>query len=352
MRTGFRGPFNQAADGDRSMRGYPLVDAVTMKKNNSGTERARLTLKQKVVIILGPTGIGKTRLVLDLAQRVNGEIVSADSVQVYRYMDIGSAKPTAEERALVLHHLIDIVDPDEEFSAGRYRQEAQRAIESISGRKKPVLVSGGTGLYIKALIRGLSSQPQADEEFRRDLRLREAKEGKGYLYQQLIKSDPASAARIHPNDIFRTIRALEVYHLTGMPLSQLHGEHNFGESPYDCLQIGLYLQRDQLYRHINERCELMMAAGFLDEVRALRDRGYGPALKSMQSLGYRHLCAYLEGRIPLDEAVRTMKRDTRRFAKRQKTWFRRDQSIVWVDNGLEPVDEVEELVREFLGPVT
>ena len=305
-------------------------------------------MKQKLIIILGPTGIGKTELVLELAQRIRGEIVSADSVQVYRYMDIGSAKPAAEDRAMVPHHLIDVVNPDEEFSAGRFRQEAQRAIASIAGRQRSVIVSGGTGLYIKALIRGLFSQSEVDEEFRLELRSQEEKEGKGYLYAQLEQLDPDSAARIHPNDLFRTIRALEVYHLTGTPLSQHHGEHQFGEFPYECLQIGLHLDREQLYDRINQRCDQMMGAGFLEEVRSLLERGYHGGLKSMQSLGYRHLGDFVEGNIDLDEAVRTMKRDTRHYAKRQMTWFGSDSSIEWVYNSPEAIEDIEELVRGFV----
>lgn len=311
-----------------------------------------MTVKQKLIIILGPTGIGKTALVLDLAQHLGGEIVSADSVQVYRSMDIGSAKPTADERALVPHHLIDVVNPDEDFSAGRFREESQRAIESIAGRQRPVIVSGGTGLYIKALIRGLFDQPEVDEALRQELRSQEEHEGKGFLHAQLVRVDPESAARIHPNDVFRTIRALEVYHLTGISLSHHHGEHNFGEAPYDCLQIGLHLDREHLYERINTRCDQMMNMGFLEEVRALVDRGYHSGLKSMQALGYRHLCSFVDGYVDLDEAVRTMKRDTRHFAKRQMNWFGSDSSITWVDNAPEAIDEVEEMVKRFLSRQT
>jgi tRNA dimethylallyltransferase len=309
-------------------------------------------LKRKLVIILGPTGIGKTPLVLGLAQIMGAEIVAADSVQVYRYMDIGSAKATREEQALVPHHLIDVVDPDEEYSAGRYREEAQRAVTLVSENGRLVLVSGGTGFYIKALVRGLFAQPQPQEKYREELRSLEAKEGKGYLYRELIKVDPETAEKIHPNDTYRTMRALEVYHLSGTPLSEHHASHEFQDSMYDFLQVGLFLEREQLYRRINERCDRMMAEGFLDEVHSLMDRGYHAGLKSMQSLGYRHLCNYLEAPISLEDTVRIMQRDTRRYAKRQMTWFRSDPSIVWVNKGRSALGEIEKLVTEFLGFTT
>jgi len=306
------------------------------------------TKHQKIIVILGPTGIGKTQLVLDLAQRVNGEIVSADSVQVYRYMDIGSAKPHRKERNRVAHHLIDVVNPDEEFSAGRYQHLARQAIDDIASRGKRALVSGGTGFYIKALIRGLVSHPAADEAYRDHLRFLEAKEGRGYLYNQLILVDPEAAKNIHPNDIFRIIRALEVYHVAGTPLSALREHHRFLDTPYESLQIGLHCVREQLYAQINERVDQMMEQGFLKEVKDLLKRGYHPGLKSMQVLGYRHLCAYLSGHLSLAEAIRIMKRDTRRYAKRQLTWFRSDPAIVWVDLTKHATDEVMEKVKQFL----
>lgn len=305
-------------------------------------------MKQKIIIILGPTGIGKTPVTLKLAERINAEIVTADSVQVYRYLDIGSAKPTHEERARIPHYLIDVVDPDEEFSAGRYREYAQQAIASIAGKNKPVLVSGGTGLYIKALTRGLFSENQGNEIVRQELRDYEARMGKGSLHKELERVDPDAAKRIHPNDLFRTIRALEVYRETGVPLSQHHGRHHFQEAPYDYIQIGIHLERDELYQRINERCDRMMAEGFLEEVQSLIDRGYHCHLKSMQSLGYRQLCAFLEGAISLDEAVQIMKRDTRRYAKRQMTWFRSDPSTIWVEQALDKAGGIEMMVRDFL----
>ncbi|HOC38051.1 MAG TPA: tRNA (adenosine(37)-N6)-dimethylallyltransferase MiaA [Thermodesulfobacteriota bacterium] len=305
-------------------------------------------LKQKIIIIVGPTGIGKTALSLSLAERLDAEIVAADSVQVYRYLDIGSAKPTAEEQARVPHHLIDVVNPDEDFSAGQYRQEAQQSIERIIIRGKPVIVSGGTGLYVKALTRGLVAQTGGTQATRQELRERVATQGKGSLFEELKRVDPDSARRIHPNDTFRIIRALEVYCETGVPISQYRAGHDFKESPYNCLQIGMTLDRAELYRRINERCDRMITLGFPEEVRWLLYRGYHCSLKSMQTLGYRHLCSWLEGKLPLEEAVQTMKRDTRRYAKRQMTWFGSDPTIIWFDDAQNRLGEIETVAKRFL----
>ncbi|MBN2468121.1 MAG: tRNA (adenosine(37)-N6)-dimethylallyltransferase MiaA [Deltaproteobacteria bacterium] len=302
----------------------------------------------KIVVIVGPTGVGKTPFALELAQRINGEIVVADSMQVYRYMDIGTAKPTVEERAKVAHHLIDVVDPDETFSAGRYRVLARNAIVRIWEKGKNAVVCGGTGLYIKSLIRGLIPQSEGNESLRQGFREQEEYHGAGYLYGKLKRVDPVSASHIHPHDTFRTIRALEIYQLTGVPLSLHHARHNFREVGYECLQIGLESERESLYRRIEERCEKMVADGLVGEVRSLLARGYDGELKSMQSLGYRHMCSFINGRATLKEALETMKRDTRRYAKRQITWFRADQSIRWVKDPWKSPAYAEDIVRDFL----
>jgi len=302
----------------------------------------------KIVIISGPTGAGKSQLALKLAQSIDGEIIVADSMQIYRYMDIGTAKPTPEERALVPHHLVDVIDPDESFSAARFRDMARKAINSIQKKGKKALVCGGTGLYIKALIRGLFSGPGENKKLRQDLRAQEAKYGEGYLYEKLKKVDPPSALRIHPKDTFRIIRALEIYYLTGLPASFHYSQHAFQDNQYEYLQISIQWERDILYDRIDKRCDQMIANGFIDEVKSLLDRGYHSGLKSMQSLGYRHLCSYLEGHTTLKEAIRTMKRDTRHYAKRQLTWLRADPSIVWVNNPLDSFDYIERLIKKFL----
>jgi len=296
-------------------------------------------LKPKIVIIVGPTGIGKSQLALKLAQRINGEIVVADSMKVYRYLDIGTDKPTPRERALIPHHLVDIINPDESFSAGQFRDMAQKVIASIKGKKGNVLVCGGTGLYVKALFQGLFSESERSEELRQTLREQATQHGEGYLYGQLKKVDPVSARRIHPKDIFRIIRALEVYSLTGLPISHHHSNHAFQDSNYEYLQIGLQLDRT---------LDQMVADGFIEEVKSLLARGYHSGLRSMQSLGYRHCCSYLEGQATLKEALRTMKRDTRHYAKRQLTWFRADPRVIWVNDPLKNFHQVESIIKNFL----
>lgn len=304
-------------------------------------------MKIKIVAIVGPTGVGKSQFALELAQRIDGEIVVADSVQVYRYLNIGTAKPTPQERALIPHHLIDIIDPDKNFSAGQFRVMAEKVITLIHEKKKKILVCGGTGLYVKALIRGLFSYSEGSETLRQRLRVQEAQEGEGYLYEQLKKVDPTSAARIHPHDMFRIIRALEISYLTGVPIFRHHSHHAFQDVRYEYVQIGISMDRAILYDRIDQRCDQMMEEGFLDEVRSLLARGYHAGLNSMQSLGYRHLCAYLAGQTTLEEAVKTMKRDTRRFAKRQLTWFRADPGIVWINEPIKNFREVEALLKIF-----
>jgi len=311
-------------------------------------KRKEREIEPKIVVIVGPTGVGKSQFALELAQRIDGEIIVADSMQVYRYMDIGTAKPTPQEMSRVPHHLVDIIKPDESFSAGRFRDIAHKIIISLQEKKKHVLVCGGTGLYIKGLIRGLFSGPGGSEELRRDLRIQEAQYGKGYLYEQLKKIDPLSTRRIYPKDMFRIIRALEIYQVTGLPPSYFYSQHAFRESRYKFMQIGLQMDRTLLYDRIEKRCDQMLANGFIDEVKSLLARGYHSGLKSMRSLGYRHLCSYLEGQTTLQEAIRTMKRDTRHYAKRQVTWFRADSSIIWVNDPLKYFSHVEGIIKNFL----
>jgi len=305
-------------------------------------------VKQKIIVIAGPTAGGKSQVALELAPRIDAEIIVADSVQVYRYMDIGTAKPTSRDRDLVPHHLLDIVDPDESFGAGAFRDLAHTVVAKIQRNKKNILVCGGTGLYIKALTRGLFRGPGKDEPLRQNLRAQEAERGEGYLYNELKKIDPRSAQRIHPKDTFRIIRALEIFHLTGTPPSQHYSAHAFQDTRYEYVQIGLQWDRTDIYERIEKRCDQMVADGLVEEVRSLRSRGYHSGLKSMQSLGYRHIGTFLDGHTTLEEAVSTMKRDTRRYAKRQLTWFRADPSVIWVDNPLDRFDHIERTVAHFL----
>jgi tRNA dimethylallyltransferase len=288
-----------------------------------------LVSKPRIIVVCGPTAAGKTRTAVQLAQRFDGEIVNADSMQVYRYMDIGTAKPTAEERALARHHLVDLVDPDAPFDAACFARLGREAIMDIAARSRVPIVAGGTGLYLKALLYGLAREAHSDPALRRRLMDEVATEGSDALHRRLAAVDPATASRVHPNDAVRIVRALEVHGLSGRPLSEHHRRHAFGDAPYASFKVGLVVDRETLYTRIEERVEAMLAEGLEAEVRGLLARGYGPDLKSMQALGYRHMCAYLGGEVGLDEAVAALKRDTRRFAKRQFTWFRADPEIHW-----------------------
>jgi tRNA dimethylallyltransferase len=278
---------------------------------------------------MGPTAVGKTGLVLRLAKEFDAEIINADSMQVYHLMNIGTAKPTAAERAEVPHHLLDIVYPDEDFDAKRYSQMAREVIEDLDRRGTPAIVAGGTGLYLKAFFYGLFPGAPANRLLRKRLRREAEGDGGAGLYQKLKHVDPITAQRLHPNDLFRIIRALEVWESGGKPMSALHNEHGFSEQLFLILKIGLRRPRTELYERINRRVELMMEQGFVEEVKGLLQRGYEPSLRSMQALGYRHMVQYLRDGMELSEVLRTMKRDTRRYAKRQITWFRRDQEINW-----------------------
>ncbi len=285
--------------------------------------------RPRVIVVVGPTAVGKTETVLYLATELAAEIINADSMQVYRYMDIGTAKPTAAERALVPHHLLDLVAPDEDFDAFRYADLGRAAIWEVWRRGRPALVAGGTGLYVKALVHGLFPGAPKSIGIRDRLRAEAAAKGVIHLYRRLSQVDPDTARRVHCRDLVRIVRGLEVWECSGRPISAWQQEHGFREEPFRLLKIGLSLPRPELYSRIDERVERMMAQGFLGEVSWLLDEGYGPQLKSMQSLGYRHLVGYLAGGRSLRQAVTTIKRDTRRYAKRQTTWFGRDPEISW-----------------------
>jgi len=286
-------------------------------------------MKPKLVVVLGPTAVGKSELALGLALSIDGEIVNADSQQVYRFMDIGTGKPSAEDRLRVSHHLIDVVDPDEEFNAAQFRRMALAIIEQIQGREKKVIVCGGTGLYLKALTQGLFEGPGSDAAFRAALDRQIEVQGLAALYQRLVAIDGSVTSTIHPNDRQRIVRALEVFEITGRPLSAWQHEHAFHDEPFELLRIGLLRERAELYDRINRRCEQMVQDGLLEEVRELVARGYSLDLKSLRSVGYRQMGAVLRGEKDLTGALEEMKQETRRLAKRQLTWFRRDKEILW-----------------------
>ena len=302
--------------------------------------------KFPLVIIGAPTATGKSSLAINLALEFGGEIINADSLQVYRYLDIGTAKPTPEQRKLVHHHLLDVVAPDEEFNAAIYSEQARRIIADLARMHRPVFVVGGTGLYIRALLRGIIETPQVDENIRNHYRaLREAK-GKEYLHNLLRQRDAAAAARLNPNDSVRVIRALEVLEQSGESITAIQKRHSFHESPYLTCKIGLRVERAELKRRIGLRTEKMMADGLLQEVKTILKKGYDVNLKPLQSLGYKQAIEYGQGRYPLEEAIRLINRATWHYAKRQMTWFGADTEIDWYHP--DSVKEIHKKVREFL----
>lgn len=301
-----------------------------------------------LVVICGPTAAGKTALALDLAEALGGEIISADSRQVYRLMNIGTAKPGAAEQQRVRHHLVDVAWPDEEFHAARFACLAEQAVHAICRQdKKPFLV-GGTGLYIRALTEGLLQGPGANPELRRELHARAEQEGRCALHAELAGVDPETAARLHPNDMVRIVRALEVHRHSGRSLAMLQDEHAFGSQPYRVLKFGLDLEREELYRRIDRRAEVMLEEGLLEEAQSLLQAGYDPALKSLQTIGYRQAFAVLHGEMNRNDALEDLKRMTRRYAKQQLTWFRKDKSIIWLESCVD-FATIRRLIVEFHG---
>lgn len=302
-----------------------------------------------ILIIAGPTAVGKTDASILLAQESGAEIVSADSIQIYRGLDIGAAKPTKEQRALVYHHLIDIVEPDQPYSVGDYLRDARSALDGILSSGGTPIVVGGTGLYIRALTRGLFHGPPADLALRERLLLRESEGVAGTLYSDLVKVDPDAAVKIHPNDLRRTVRALEVYYLRDRKMSDFHREHAFQDRPYSFTLLFLVRGRGELYPMIEQRVDRMIENGLEDEVRMLKERGYSESLSSLQGLGYKHFMDYFQGRFTREETIANLKRDTRRFAKRQFTWFRREPGAVWVDiTGLAEPREIVARIKKCI----
>jgi tRNA dimethylallyltransferase len=303
-------------------------------------------MKPKIVVILGPTAVGKSELALELAGQLNGEIVNADSQQVYRFMDIGTGKPTMAERERVRHHLIDVVKPDQEFNAAMFRHLASEVIYQINERKRNPMVCGGTGLYLKALTRGLFEGPAQDVIFRSELEKEIAQSGLDAVYRRLAEIDPTVTATIHPNDRSRTVRALEVYQLTGKPISQWQSEHRFQEDSFEVLKVGLTLDRAELYERINQRSAAMIQAGLLDEVRSLLARGYSLDLKPLGSVGYAQMGKVIRGALTIDAALEEMQQQTRHLAKRQLTWFHGDKDVRWFHP--KQILEILEISKEFL----
>lgn len=285
-----------------------------------------------LIVLVGPTAVGKSSMALAVAERIEGEIIAADSMQVYRGLDIGTAKPSADERGRIPHHLLDLVDPNQSFTAADYVRLASTAIADIRTRGRLPIMVGGTGLYIRALFRGLFDGPGEIAPLRATLYQEAERVGVTALHRRLEAIDPEAAAAIHPNDLFRVVRALEVAAVSGRPISTLRAEarRNHRAVPGPVLKFGLERDRQELYQRIEARVETMMEQGLLREVKSLLDQGYCATLRPLQAIGYRHMIGYLNGRISLDDAVASLKRDTRRYAKRQLTWFRHEDEIEWL----------------------
>jgi tRNA dimethylallyltransferase len=314
----------------------------------------RVRQRRPLVVLLGPTAVGKSRLGVEVARHIGTEVLTADSRQVYRGMDIGTDKPTADERQGIPHRLIDLADPDEVFNTGWYRRAALAEIDRLYAESRLPFVVGGTGLYIRTLVRGLCPAPPADPRVRAELMHVSKEQGRDRLHAELAKVDPATAARLHPNDEAKVMRALEVYRLSGQPMSDLQRHHGFQDAPFSALLIGLLRPKEELYRRIEERIDWQLTHGMVQETRALLDRGYRREFGAMTGLGYRHVAAHVSGDCDYAEMVRLFKRDTRRFAKRQMTWFRKEPGIRWMlmehDEPLEhTVRQIVSLIEQFLG---
>ncbi|WP_425156433.1 tRNA (adenosine(37)-N6)-dimethylallyltransferase MiaA [Candidatus Binatus sp.] len=296
-------------------------------------EIAERTRPRRIAVgsIVGPTGAGKSALAMAVAERAGCEIVNADSRQFYRRMDLGTAKPSAEDRARVPHHLIDVRDPDESLDVAEFAQLARASIDDIAARGRNPLVVGGSGLYLRVIRGGIFSGPAASAEIRNRLAKVAADQGVAHLHQKLREIDPEAANRIGVNDLYRIVRALEVFELTGETISEHQRRHRFADIGYDTLTVGVEVERKKLYEAIDARFDAMVAAGLVDEVRALVEAGYSPEKPPLSTIGYKQIAAYLRGELTLADAIALAKQESRRLAKRQLTWFRREPEIVWLD---------------------
>ena len=289
-------------------------------------------MKKPLIVLTGPTAVGKTKLSIALAKAVNGEIISADSMQVYRYMDVGSAKITPDEMDGVPHHLVDVLDPTEDFNIVLFQQLAKKAMEEIYSKGRIPILVGGTGFYIQAITRDIDfTQSEQDDSYRKELEALAAEKGNSFLHDMLASVDPKSAEDIHENNVKRVIRALEFYKQNGTRISEHNEEQKVHVSPYDLAYFVLNAPRPLLYERIDARVDEMLKNGLVEEVKTLQRMGCHRGMVSMQGLGYKEILAWLEGEYPYEEAVRILKRDTRHFAKRQLTWFRREGEVTWVD---------------------
>lgn len=301
-----------------------------------------------MVVLTGPTAVGKTELSIRLAEALDGEIISSDSMQVYKKMNIGTAKIRKEEMGGIPHHLIDVLDPAEEFNVARFQEMAKEALAGIYERGKIPLVVGGTGFYIQGLLYDIDfTREEQDKSYRERLQKKAEEEGAGAVYQMLVKVDSVSAGKIHPNNVKRVIRALEFYHLNGRPISEHNEEEARKKSPYQSAYFVLNQERQTLYERINRRVDLMMEEGLIGEVKSLVEEGYGRNLVSMQGIGYKEVFDYLEGEISLEETTERIKKDTRHFAKRQLTWFGREKEVIMIDK--DKFETEEKILEHMLG---
>ena len=297
-------------------------------------------MKRPLIILTGPTAVGKTKASIGLAKALSGEIISADSMQVYKYMDIGSAKIRPEEMQGIPHYLIDELEPDDEFHVVRFQQMAKEAMEAIYAKGKIPIVVGGTGFYIQALLYDIDfTESNEESTYRQELEQLAMEKGAAHLHEMLRKVDPVSADTIHANNVKRVIRALEFYHQTGEKISEHNEQERAKKSPYDFCYFVLNDEREKLYERINLRIDQMLEVGLVDEVKFLKDKGYTRNMVSMQGLGYKEILDYLNGECTLEEAIYILKRDTRHFAKRQLTWFRRERDVIWIDKPTYGYDE-------------
>lgn len=303
-----------------------------------------------LIIIAGPTAVGKTSISIKLANRLNGEIISADSMQIYKYMDIGSAKVTKEEMEGIPHHLIDIIDPKINYSAAQFKKDAERCINDIVSRCRVPLLVGGTGLYINSLIYNYSfTEAVKDESFRKELENLAREKGKEYVHELLKEVDNDSYNRLYPNDLKRVIRALEVHKLTGKTIGEFNNNENLFDIPYNLYYFVLSMDRSILYERINTRVDIMLENGLINEVIKLKEMGYTSDMQSMKGIGYKEILFYLEGRISLTEAVDMIKQGSRNYAKRQLTWFRKDNRVIWINKeSFKNEDEIVEYILKHI----
>lgn len=303
---------------------------------------------KNLFILAGPTAVGKTEISIQLAKKLNGEIISADSMQIYKYMDIGSAKIFEEEKRGIPHHLIDVIEPINEYSVAEFKSQAEKAIEDISNKNKLPMVVGGTGLYINSLIYNYSfAETTKDYEYRDYLSKLSETNGKEFVHELLKEVDIESYNRLYPNDLKRVIRALEVFKVTGKTISQYTSEQNIYDIPYNVHYYVLTMNREELYNRINKRVDIMMEKGLIEEVIKLKEMGYTSDMQSMKGIGYKEILYYLDGKITLEEAIDMIKQGSRNYAKRQLTWFRKDNRVNWIDkDNFKNDDEVVEYISK------